>query len=175
VTSRPKLVDKEINQEIEDCLLGLLDYMSMKYDLPDEEDAWGWIANLVGECFVKDLGVTLSDAGHKRLKAGVNVRVTQNMAPLLQVKKTTKPGAPTKLNTGAFDLLVCAKMHHAKMKNISVRRAANDLAEFFKELGWRDVSGETLRQRYLLLYRHGPTDSMLKAADSLWLSKRAGR
>jgi hypothetical protein len=141
MSRRPKLADKEISQELEDMLLGTLDWCRWESGLNDGGNAWQLIVDLA----------------------------------FGQPDKPLSVGAPTKLDTGARDLLICLEMHMAVIEGKSVRKAADDLAALFRELDLYHVNGETLRQRYLLLGREGPTVSMLRAAKALWRSKQAGR
>ena len=133
MTPRPKLADKEIDQDLEDMLLGILDYW----------DYWDPVICFAAEHFI---------------------------AP-----KKRGPGAPKKLNTGARDLMACLMLHRAKVEGGSERKAANDLAAQWREHGWSNDSGETLRQTYLRQCRTGPTESMRQAAAVLMRSKNAGR
>ena len=133
MSRRPKLADKEIDQDLEDLLLGILDYW----------DYWDPVI-----CF---------GAEH-----------------ILDPKRR-RPGAPKKLDTGARDLMAHWVLYQAKVEGGSERKAANDLAAKWKELGLCNDSGETLRQTYLRQCRTGPTESMRQAAAALMRSKAAGR
>jgi hypothetical protein len=171
--TRPKLADKEISQDLEDRLLGLVDHLDREY--PDAQ-YWYQISCLALECDKRGLGPTLSRAGQERRNLGIHT-VSSGMTPELVISKSAKPGAPTKLDRGARDLLIYLEMIRAENEGKSIREAARNLEYLWRRDNLSKDSWKTIRQRYYTLRRRQaePSDSMLRAADSLSRSKAAGR